>query len=953
MRRSLSLFGVLLSVVFALSCAGNTGPAAPDTAAQPGPAVSSQAGGQASQNPTWLWGFYDVWFDFESKSVEAVPNRTTQFSANVVKFLNGSPPGISFAFNGVTPGSGYVDVDLDVTITHPLDDAGFDGYDVRGIFIGNGSYLLDYGLWIADTYNGTDQVLMNADGYTRWFNPTEFPTPKIWGYIPGDFAPPGYTGTATVNPYKYFGDGLQAADDLWDYLTTGQPTTGYFLHGTSNTRNYQIRFPTPLPGIKYNYAVVANWSGTQPSAHPSHAPEAVSLDVVDNSTLWFDEGSSSAGGDLDLEISVFDWFSVLDGGVMEDYNIIIDSTVQFSPYTLNTSEMTPTASGNHWFTYHVVIPQDDLHMLDGNEMVLVVEYPNLDYKNPAGVMNAAWDEPVAAFFRYDLSISPTKPVSITVLTPNGGEQWPVGSDQDITWTSVNVTGNVFVEYSKDNFNSDVNTIALDESNDGIFKWSGIPCDMSNMVKVRVSSSDSPSVSDKSDGFFSIPHNGWAETWGNTGDDSATDIAADNTGSSYATGYIGTLMADDDCFLAKYDPCGNLEWTLTWGGDYSDEVYGAAVDIFGNVYVTGYFDDHADFDPGPGEDIRYSNGGYDIFLSKFDSAGNYQWALTWGGSNDDYGVSVTTDTQGAIIYLTGYFYNSVDFDPGPGEDTHVSEGGEDVYLCMFNSDGEYQGAATWGGTDYDEGLDIAVDSLGNVSVAGYFNDVVDFDPGPGTMFKISVGLSDCFVSLFDFSGNWQWAQTWGSVSSDSANAVGTDVIGDVYVVGQYQETIDFDPGPGTDNHTSGGGFDSFLNVFDPAGGWLWTKTWGGPDSNTSEGVVVAPTLEIYVSGAFRGTGDFDPGPGDYPMVSNGNADVFLVCFSSIGEIWWGRSWGDSSYNSGQSLAMDQSGNTFTVSDFSESMDFAPTDPLCGNSPDVHDTNGGFDVAVSKFLPSGCW
>ena len=124
------------------------------------------------------------------------------------------------------------------------------------------------------------------------------------------------------------------------------------------------------------------------------------------------------------------------------------------------------------------------------------------------------------------------------------------------------------------------------------------------------------------------------------------------------------------------------WTKTMGGAGDDRGYSAAVDGSGNVYVTGYFYETVDFDPGPGTDNHTSAGIQDIFLTKINSDGTYGWTKTMGGiGSDDYGLSATVDGSGNV-YLSGYFMVIGDFDPGPGTDNHTSAGDRDIFLTKF-------------------------------------------------------------------------------------------------------------------------------------------------------------------------------------------------------------------------------------------------------------------------------
>ena len=197
-----------------------------------------------------------------------MPNREVIFSMNIVQFLNGKVSNVKAQINGTPVGYGYVDIDVDISITHPFSGApAFNGYDVRGIFIGNGSKSLnyniklryaardlgsyvdqqmyDYNLTTADPHPGK---VGNPDGYTRWWNPTEFTTPGLFGYTPGKISKPGYSGTALLNPYKYFADGLGVSDPLWPYLRSKRRFKPYFHRGRPTLATTTCDFPIPLPG---------------------------------------------------------------------------------------------------------------------------------------------------------------------------------------------------------------------------------------------------------------------------------------------------------------------------------------------------------------------------------------------------------------------------------------------------------------------------------------------------------------------------------------------------------------------------------------------------------------------------------------------------------------------------------------------------------------------------------
>jgi len=437
MHRWTALSMMVLVIATVIGCSGGGGgPVTP--AAEP--AITNPTD-HTGQSQTHLWGYYDLYFDFESQTVEAVPNREMMFAANVVQFLNSNPASLQFKIWGTPTGVGYVDVDIDVKITHPFPGMSqYNGYDVRGIFIGNGSKVMKYNADLKyAAYGATDQVMYDydlatgdpyaeltgmPDGYSRWWNPPEFKTPGLFGYTPGRVATPGYTGKATLNPYKYFADTLTPSAGLWGFLTS-TAKKGVFSTGMTNARNYYLRFPTPAPGVKYNYAVVANWINA--TTHPANAPEALACKADVTPDIWYVDPANK-GGKLILDVSLFDWDSEVGGsGYMEDYTIWVESTVLTAAYKLNTTEMTPTGGGATYSTYHVEIESNNVTGRENQQFWVVAECADENYVT--GVPNTAGSDKLAACFRYDLYVH-DKPYNLPPEITSGVD----GEAEPIEWT---------------------------------------------------------------------------------------------------------------------------------------------------------------------------------------------------------------------------------------------------------------------------------------------------------------------------------------------------------------------------------------------------------------------------------------------------------------------------------------------------------------------------------------
>jgi hypothetical protein len=421
----------IFCIILALSCAGSGSPSSP------GSNTVLQSDTSSAHSNTVLWGLYDVYIDLPSQIASTVLNRQAMFTANVVNFINGKPASLGFKINGTPIGTNYIDVDIDVSITHPFPGLPqYNGYDVRGIFMGDGSKSLGYNSALIYPVAGSDQFMFpdpvdsfgGPDGYTRWFNAPEFSGTglPLFLYTKGKVATPGFLPTATLNPYKYFATGLGTTQNLWAFMNSPENQRGLFASGATLTRNYYLRFPS-TKNVKFAYAITANWAGTEPQYHPSNAPEAVACSVNDNSDIWYADPTSK-GGNLNLNISLWDWKSTVSGGVMEDYKLFIDSTVLSSVHAFTPSEMTPTGGGEHYSTYQIDIPADNINNALGNEYWVIAECSSATYANENNIHNKAENDKLAAFFRFDLATGSEPgnelPVcGLVVVTPMPAQGW--------------------------------------------------------------------------------------------------------------------------------------------------------------------------------------------------------------------------------------------------------------------------------------------------------------------------------------------------------------------------------------------------------------------------------------------------------------------------------------------------------------------------------------------------
>ncbi|MFA7029651.1 MAG: SBBP repeat-containing protein [Candidatus Cloacimonadaceae bacterium] len=296
---------------------------------------------------------------------------------------------------------------------------------------------------------------------------------------------------------------------------------------------------------------------------------------------------------------------------------------------------------------------------------------------------------------------------------------------------------------------------------------------------------------------------WAKQAGGTGLDIGYGIATDSSGNSYVTGFFAesasfgsttlTSSGGEDIFVAKLDSSGNWLWAKQAGGTSPDYGWGIAIDSSENSYVTGYFEGTASF----GTTNLTSSGVQDIFIAKLDSSGNWLWVKQAGGTSDDYGLGISTDSYGNS-YITGYFSSA----PASfGTINLTSSGYADIFVAKLDSSGNWLWVKQAGGNNWDVGFGIATDSSGNSYITGLFAEFASF----GSTTLTSSGQDDIFVAKLDNNGNWLWVKQAGGISSDEGFAITTDSSENSYVTGYYQGTASF----GSIELTSSGGNDIFI------------------------------------------------------------------------------------------------------------------------------------------------
>ncbi len=447
---------------------------------------------------------------------------------------------------------------------------------------------------------------------------------------------------------------------------------------------------------------------------------------------------------------------------------------------------------------------------------------------------------------------------------------------------------------------------------------------------------------------------WARTIGSTSFESVSDIAVDNEGNSYITNgynftmdfdpgegvYENTPIGSSDIYINKLDENGIFVWSLSIGGIGGDVSNSINFDGSGNIYITGYFSGTVDFDAGVETFELTALGSVDCFILKLNTDGNFVWAKSFGDGLDDFGLVITTDEAGNV-YTTGTYQGTVDFDPGVGVFDITSNGEQDVFIQKLNSDGEFIWAKSIGGAAEDRVFSVNVDVTENVYISGAFEGTIDLDPNVGIFLMTSNGLFDGYIEKLDAEGNFNWGVQIGGTSQDRVTNSTLDEFGNIYSTGYFINTVDFDPSDGILNLTSHGSRDLFVQKLDTDGNLIWAKHAGSTNGDQGNSIDLDGDNNIYTTGYYTLTMDFDPGVGIFSRTSLGETDVFIQKLNSSGDFVWAKTLGAEGSDGAVSIKVDLDGNMYVVGEFHETLDFNP------NAGELNLTsNGDKDIYILK-------
>ena len=377
------------------------------------------------------------------------------------------------------------------------------------------------------------------------------------------------------------------------------------------------------------------------------------------------------------------------------------------------------------------------------------------------------------------------------------------------------------------------------------------------------------------------------------------------GTSFGSGYI-----------TKLNSSGEFEWSHTINGSMGTEILDIDIDEDGNIFVTGYCRGTTKFD----NSSVYVLGTFSynqMFVLKLNSFGNFVWAETYGGFlTDDFGYKISVFN--GKIAVAGTFNGAVNLDPNYSN-TQMNFSSENIFVMCMDTNSRYN----WINHTFTNGL------LYNAATNGYEGIVLSHN-NTGELFY-GYFSGGTHLIKFDASGNQLMNLNWGNNNDLCFEGIAFDQNGAIYLSGNGLSTSSFSPNdldPGPNQKLFQGGI--FYLKLDANGNYYNGNSFGGNTWNqyaisSANAIDVDFQKNVYISGSFIGSVDFDPSPIAVSNLSEGqySSDVFVAKYDSLGNYIWAYQIGNNQLiDFSKFIFVDEELNVTNCGGFDCTTDFDP-------------------------------
>lgn len=450
--------------------------------------------------------------------------------------------------------------------------------------------------------------------------------------------------------------------------------------------------------------------------------------------------------------------------------------------------------------------------------------------------------------------TPDSQLELKITHPNGGEDFLIGSDTIISWEGTLPSDTVKLEYSTDN---GINlSVLTDKATNGNYKWQDLPYPVSDQCLIKASKG------------IKIPTDNdikkeWDLCLGGRYDDFATCIIKSQYGGYLSAGAFmnenvvaGNSYFKTDGFINKITENGILEWSITYGGEDTDQLNSADETADGGYIFAG-------FTYSNDGDVSGNHGGSDVWVVKTNYAGDFEWQKCFGGINDDFAEKIVRTIDNGFI-IVGYTESNSD-------DVLGNHGKSDVWVVKLDSDGNMIWQKCLGGSENDLAYDI------KQMVDGSYILVGKSASDDGDITRHITG-DDVWIVKLDAVGEIIWQKTYGTIGTEALYSVSVNDEGGFYVVGRSNSH-------GNDFEGHFGYIDIIAIKLDQNGNMIWQKCFGGKMDDTALSVKTTVDNGLIIAGTSESrNGNVTD--------NKGEKDFWILKLVSTGEIQWKKSFGGS-------------------------------------------------------------
>ncbi|WP_437663420.1 nucleotide-binding protein [Sorangium sp. So ce1182] len=365
-------------------------------------------------------------------------------------------------------------------------------------------------------------------------------------------------------------------------------------------------------------------------------------------------------------------------------------------------------------------------------------------------------------------------------------------------------------------------------------------------------------------------------------------------------------------LAKLDGSGHHLWSkaFTIASNFRPAL---AMDDSGGMIVAGQFSYTMDM---AGERLVSHNESTDVFVARFDPAGELVFLKHFGGPGYEVLGGVAVDDEGYIL-ITGGFNSAIDFGGGPV----TSAGQTDAYVAMLDPTGRHVFSKSFGASGEQAGHGVAFDSAGHPIVIGLYGGVISL----GGPLLASVMPRELFAAKLDRLGEHLWSRRFDAEIKwlIPSLTVGIDTTDELVLSGRFEGAADFGGGP-----LEGGANDVFVLRLDAAGNHLWSRRF--TDSSDSADVHLAVDADGGVLVALPSSGTVDFGGG--PLTSAGASDIFIARLDAAGNLLYDERFGDESAQAPHRV-VSGAGGAFITGSYAGTLDLGGTTLLSESDADI--------------------